>query len=305
LTWFKVDDGLHSHKKAVRAGIPAMGLWVMAGSWCADNLSDGWLPDYIAMRLDREYEQNAKTLVQVGLWVEEVRDGEEGWRFHEWNEPGRQPTKEQVLADRAANADRQKRARGRAKEKRELEASRRDPDARNAVTAPVTNGVSNADVTGVVTVPPSRPDPTASSSEEALGSPAAPDDLGDDDTTKKGTRVPERFPVTPQMVAWASKKCPDVDGRTETEKFVRYWQAKPGKDGLKLSWKRTWQNWMTSAQQRINDRKQGRMSGGMSPESNAPRNIPVDEKCLDHPGNRKATCKVCADEAQEPIGLNL
>jgi hypothetical protein len=281
-----------------------MGLWVMAGSWCADNLTDGWLPDYIAMRLDRDYEENAKMLVQVGLWFEETRDGEPGWSFHEWGEPGRQPSREQVLADRAANAERQKRARERAKEKREQEESRRESRGRNAVTAPVTNGVSNAAVTGAVTVPPTRPDPTSSSNEEEW-SPSAPDDLGVDDTTKKGTRVPENFPVTPQMVKWAREKCPDVDGRTETEKFVRYWEAKPGKEGLKLSWKRTWQNWMTSAQQRINDRTKGRMAGGMQSESNAPRVIPVNDKCLVHPGHRKSSCVVCADEARQRIGSNV
>lgn len=163
MTWFKVDDGLHSHKKAVRAGIPAMGLWVMAGSWCADQLTNGWLPDYIAMRLDPDYEQHAKALVQVGLWVEETRDEEPGWAFHEWNEPGRQPTKDQVLADRAAAADRQKRARDRAREHRDRgsrQESQDDSPDRHAVTPSVTVAVTHGDVTGVVTVPPSRPDPS-------------------------------------------------------------------------------------------------------------------------------------------------
>lgn len=167
MTWFKVDDGLHSHKKAVRAGIPAMGLWVMAGSWCADQLTNGWVPDYIAMRLDRDYEQNAKVLVQVGLWVEDVRDGETGWQFHEWNEPGRQPTKDQVLADRAASADRQKRARDRAKEHRERELQGESPN-RHAVT----DGVTHADVTGAVTAPPTRPDPTRPKAPTELGNAA-------------------------------------------------------------------------------------------------------------------------------------
>lgn len=163
MTWFKVDDGLHSHKKAVRAGVPAMGLWVLAGSWCADNLTNGWLPDYIAMRLDPDYEQHAKALVQVGLWVEETRDEEPGWAFHEWNEPGRQPTKDQVLADRSAAADRQKRARDRARERRDKgsrEESQDDSHDRHGVTAPVTDDVTHGDVTGAVTVPPSRPVPT-------------------------------------------------------------------------------------------------------------------------------------------------
>jgi hypothetical protein len=285
-----------------------MGLWVMAGSWCADNLTDGWLPDYIAMRLDRDYEENAKMLVQVGLWFEETRDGEPGWTFHEWGEPGRQPSREQVLADRAANAERQKRARDRAKEKREQEESRRESRGRNAVTAPVTNGVSNAAVTGAVTVPPTRPDPT-STSDEVEGSSATPASQQDaDDTTKKGARIPDDFQVTTAMVKWAGERAPSVDGRLETTKFINYWQAKAGKDALKLSWRRTWQNWMLSAEQRA---PQARQSGGLgpayAPPSNAPANIPRDEQCPIHRGHRKDTCGPCLIDAQdedEEIGVS-
>lgn len=35
--WFRVDDKLHTHEKALLAGVPAMGLWVMCGSWCASH----------------------------------------------------------------------------------------------------------------------------------------------------------------------------------------------------------------------------------------------------------------------------
>jgi hypothetical protein len=157
MTWFKVDDGLHSHLKAVRAGIPAMGLWVMAGSWCAANLTDGWIPDYIAVRLDPDYEEHAAMLVKAGLWVKAKRNGESGWRFHEWNEPGRQPVREQVLADRAANAQRQAAWRERAKREREArQQSQADSRSRNGVTTSVTNG----DVTASITGAPTRPDPT-------------------------------------------------------------------------------------------------------------------------------------------------
>lgn len=67
---------------------------------------------------------------------------------------------------------------------------------------------------------------------------------------KNGTRLPDDFTVTPPMVEWARDNAPDVDGRVETEKFMDYWRAKPGKDGVKLDWPATWRNWFRTAQQR-------------------------------------------------------
>jgi hypothetical protein len=67
---------------------------------------------------------------------------------------------------------------------------------------------------------------------------------------KLGTRLPDDFEVTPEMVTWFRQHCPHVDGKTETEKFCDYWQAKPGKDGRKLDWVRTWKNWMRTAEDR-------------------------------------------------------
>ena len=39
MTWFKVDDKFHSHRKvaALGADVAALSLWVVAGSWSADQ----------------------------------------------------------------------------------------------------------------------------------------------------------------------------------------------------------------------------------------------------------------------------
>lgn len=66
---------------------------------------------------------------------------------------------------------------------------------------------------------------------------------------KRGTRIPDDFAVTPDMVAWARERVPHVDGKTETEKFVNYWRAKT-KDATKLDWVATWRNWMLNAADR-------------------------------------------------------
>ena len=52
------------------------------------------------------------------------------------------------------------------------------------------------------------------------------------------------------MVAWARANCPNVDGQRETMKFINYWQAKAGRDGVKLDWPATWRNWMMNAAER-------------------------------------------------------
>ena len=100
--WFKVDDKLHDHHKVRAAGKSAMGVWVMAGSWASDNLTDGFVPRSILARWGGA--ADAKRLVVAGLWSEAERNGETGWQFHDWDEF--QPSREKVQADRAKTAAR-------------------------------------------------------------------------------------------------------------------------------------------------------------------------------------------------------
>ncbi|MGI8310697.1 hypothetical protein [Saccharopolyspora hattusasensis] len=107
MAWFKIDDSLHDHKKARRAGTAAMGLWALAGSWCASNLSDGFVPRDVALRYGTA--RQATKLVEVGLWVPAEHDGEAGWIFHDWNDY--QPTRAEVQRKRHATAQRQAKTR--------------------------------------------------------------------------------------------------------------------------------------------------------------------------------------------------
>jgi hypothetical protein len=195
MTWFKVDDGLHAHRKAVRAGVPAMGLWVLAGSWSADQLTDGWVPDYIAARLDPDYAEHARSLVASGLWTPGESDGDTGWWFHQWAE--QQPSREQVLAERKAAADRQRRARERARERRDAE---RNTPRTNPGSNGTSHAVTHAQVTPLVTVPPTRPDPTR---------------------TSYGSTEPKN---TPSTSSTARTKPPQDD-----PDFERFWAAYPRK----------------------------------------------------------------------------
>jgi hypothetical protein len=98
MPWFKVDDNLAFHHKAIAAGNPALGLWVRAGSMCAQQLTDGFVPDHMVMILGTKAQ--AERLVSVGLWDR----AKGGYNFHEWAE--RQPSKADVEAERAAAKER-------------------------------------------------------------------------------------------------------------------------------------------------------------------------------------------------------
>lgn len=63
----------------------------------------------------------------------------------------------------------------------------------------------------------------------------------------RGTRIADPFNLTPDMRAWAKEKRPLVDLVLETEKFVNYWRAKAGRDGVKLDWTATWRNWILNS----------------------------------------------------------
>lgn len=125
MTWVRLDDGFHSHPKILRAGNGAAGLFARAMSFAGDQLTDGEIPDqWIAGACAGEEcpscgrdlgADERDALDDVGLW----RRSDGGVLIPDWAEFN--PTREQVKADRAAAAERQRRAR----EKRQKTAASR------------------------------------------------------------------------------------------------------------------------------------------------------------------------------------
>lgn len=104
MTWFKVDDVFWRHRKVRKLGrekLSSIGLWILAGSWCADNidenLTDGFVPREQLEQWDPKL-RYAKRLVDAGLWHEAEHDGETGFEFHDWS--NYQKTRDQVEAER-------------------------------------------------------------------------------------------------------------------------------------------------------------------------------------------------------------
>lgn len=101
MPWFRVDDKMHDHRKVRRTPTKAIGVWTLAGSWSADNLEDGFVPDTIARRWGTP--ADFKALVAADLWAPADKDGECGWQFLNWDEW--QPTKAEVEEKKAGQSD--------------------------------------------------------------------------------------------------------------------------------------------------------------------------------------------------------
>lgn len=108
MTWFKVDDGLHSHNKPRCAGLAAMGLWTVAGSLAGHQLSDGHVPVWYVESWPGG-RKLARQLVAAGLWHETGHDCPEcpqpldgGWVFHDFHQAN--PRREEELDKKAKRA---------------------------------------------------------------------------------------------------------------------------------------------------------------------------------------------------------
>jgi hypothetical protein len=97
---FRIDDALHSHPKAQRAGDEALGMWTRAGSFCMAYLTDGFVPEWWVKQQPKGLAK-ARKLVTAGLWIDGIeRDGETGFQFHEFTGPERQDSRTQIEAER-------------------------------------------------------------------------------------------------------------------------------------------------------------------------------------------------------------
>lgn len=150
MSWAKVDDQLHGHRKAKLAWKyhpRALGLHLLALSYCAGHLTDGFVDlEFVEEKLPagRERENVTAALVNAGLWVPE--NG--GWRINDWLDYN--PSRAEVLDKRAKDSARK--ARGKNKE-----------------SAQSPNGVHTASRAGARAPIPAVPDPTQSPPSPPVG----------------------------------------------------------------------------------------------------------------------------------------
>lgn len=214
MTWFKVDDGFWSHPKTSSLRDCAVTLWVRAGSYCCQHLTDGFVP-VGSLRLLGNPEA-ADELVEVGLWKPVVG----GWVFHDWQEY--QETSEVVRKRRDQARERQRRSR----EQRE------QSHVTDSVSHTVTDGVTNS----VSSQPPTRPDPTNSTPANAgVGAPRK---------SARRTKIRDGYKPEPHIGEKIHTEFPAIPNETLREvheDFCLYWQ---GQGKPMADWDATWLRWM-------------------------------------------------------------
>lgn len=121
MTWFKVDDTAYGHPKMLKAGNAALGLWMRCGAYAAQHLTEGTIPGVVAQLYGTA--PQVRKLTAAGLWHPHGHDcarcpqpASGDYVMHDFLIYN--PTKAHTLAERAAAADRQQRAREKAAQQR-------------------------------------------------------------------------------------------------------------------------------------------------------------------------------------------
>jgi hypothetical protein len=242
---FQVDPDFYDHPKTAGMSDAAFSLWVRAGSYSAAKLTDGFIAETVLVHTLRSDTQVADELVERGLW----RRRRGGYAFHEWER--RNLTRRRVEAHHKADAKRKQQARQNGNPQVDAATVRPDtsrtPSGLPQESDPCCVGV------GVVSSSGSVEERTLVDDGYSFSAPARARE-------KRGTRIPDDFAVTPDMVAWARENTPHVDGRYETAQFCDYWQSKAGRDATKLNWILTWRTWMRKAEKQAPTSRNGTRS---------------------------------------------
>jgi len=211
VAWFKVDDKLHSSRKLLsiprRYRLASLGLWTISGSWSADQLTDGKVPDYMV----EEWGGN-KTLIDWLVKADLWQVVSEGTQFKNWGEY--QPTKAAIEADREKN--REKLRKWRERNQGSTEGSNQD------VTGYEPDGNSAPD--------PTRPDPTPIEEAKASSVEIREDvkmlcDLLADSIAANGSLKP----TIGKTWTDSARRMIDLDGREpdKAANLIRWSQANP------------------------------------------------------------------------------
>ena len=71
--WAKLDDRAHSNQKLLEVGLAGAGLYFLGLSYCAGEMSDGFIPKAWAVEKAKPKTLIAR-LVDVGLWLSVAKD---------------------------------------------------------------------------------------------------------------------------------------------------------------------------------------------------------------------------------------
>ena len=302
----------------VEAGEAAELLYVRGLAFCAEHLEqDGFISDrqlrlYVGSGL-RNLQQRANRLVRQNLWervtkesnLHEARtkrarseheDYASGYRVRSWLDWN---MRAEELAERR-EMDRQRKARMRADQQKRQDRPRdhagedagSTPEGVRADTSSRPRGV-RADSVAQNKKKRQKQEPKPDQPEGEVDPPLLipPDSSVRADSpeptnqgkhpARRATRIPASFSVTTEMRQWARTKTPNVDPDWETEKFIDFWNSKPGQQATKLDWNKTWQVWMRSAEERAPRRQRPQAASNNWTPPPPPREIADDPQAYD------------------------
>lgn len=207
MPWFRLDDVFHSHPKVIAAGNEAVGLYVRCGTYAAEHLTDGFVPEHIAhlyggLDVRRGSDETlVATLVRTRLW----RRTRGGWRMPDYLDYN--PSRQEVEIERKRAAERQARWREKKKARRNRSETQK-PSREFDETDPVDNSagvrptgkragqntsrrrVSHASRNALVTLPRPHPDPTPSGVGSGRGDTSPSETRADDGPCPHGADRP-------------------------------------------------------------------------------------------------------------------
>lgn len=216
MAWFKVDDSFGTSPKVMtiprRIRMQCLGLWVTAGTWSAQHLTDGRIPDHMIEEWGAEV-SHGDALVASGLWERDT----ESYVFHDWADY--QPTRVDTLANRE-------------KERRRKE-DWRLRNRENTGQSPA--GTHSREDNPSEHPDPTRPDPTRPLKEASLPGEAK----------RKETRLPKDWAPTAEHIKRAKEK--NLDLADEVENFRLHAETH---DRHAASWNGAFTTWLKKAKPR-------------------------------------------------------
>ena len=95
--------------------------------------------------------------------------------------------------------------------------------------------------------PGRTPEPSPGASTSPTPTPAIATNSCSKESGSRGSRLPDGWRPSPEVVAQMRSAHPNVDLQAEHAKFTDYWRSKAGKDARKADWDATWRNWIRRA----------------------------------------------------------
>jgi hypothetical protein len=256
MVWAKLDDGILDNPKIVRVGPIGFALHAGAITWCARNLTDGFIPKqkakqllptswdiesddgrdviwtlsatsgYMGIEGDELVDGIVRLLVKVGLWHEETDErGNYGYRIHDYDQYN--PTRAEVLEERE-----KKRLAGIAggRSSAAQRQARAQADAQPRAEAPAQAESKQRAKQNSTPVPDPVPilEPNGSRGAQA--------------PRKRASRLSEDWNPDEKDCAYAKSK--NWSAEKTAEQAERFKAHHVGKGTLMMNWNRAWQSWV-------------------------------------------------------------